>query len=388
MNASIRKYPIYAASLLSTLTVAFIASEANAQTSWGVQPVQTTYANPSDSWYSMNWVGSSSVRKRWRLGIEGENSVTGVVVRQVESGSAAARINIVPGDIIVCVAGDQVGNVGNQIFDLQEELNQHADRFGRVQMLIYYQRIGQLRSLNVQLQDHPAGLTGTLAVESGRLPADAVVTIRLENVSRPFYVVRNGEYSFRASGYGIGDIPFQLNYDPAYISNNDTYRLRAWITSGGRTIYDTVQPPLVLTRGNPTTTRLLLRPVATQYTQANTGSVVTVGYNSVDANQQAIVNAYQRYLGRMPNSMEIAAWYQTGQILNDRMRRLSLELMATDEYYNRSGGNNVLWVNRVFTEIIGHPPTTTETDLWLQRFAELRYSRMELLNQLNMQARR
>ena len=55
---------------------------------------------------------------------------------------------------------------------------------------------------------------------------DAVVTIRLENQSRPSFQVRNGETSFRLSSFGVGNVPFQLNYDTRYISNNDTYFLR------------------------------------------------------------------------------------------------------------------------------------------------------------------
>jgi hypothetical protein len=62
--------------------------------------------------------------------------------------------------------------------------------------------------------------------------------------------------------------------------------------------------------------------------------------------------------------------------------------MATQEYYDRTGANDFAWVQRVFTEVIGKTPSSVEMDLWMRRFAELRYSRSELLNQLKMQSQR
>ena len=140
------------------------------------------------------------------------------MVRQVMRDSAAARAGVVPGDVIVCVAGDQVGRVGNQIYDLEEEVSRHATSRGRVSMLMMDRRLGRLRSVNVQLGTRVSGLKGTLSVVDGRrLPMDAVVTIRLENQSRPSFQVRNGETSFRLSSFGVGNVPFQLNYDTRYI---------------------------------------------------------------------------------------------------------------------------------------------------------------------------
>lgn len=359
--------------------------DAVGQGAWGNSSYNTTSNYSWDGgWNSGDWLGSSGVDRGWKLGVTGDNSDAGVVVRRVEPNSAAARANISPGDSIVCVAGDQVGRVGGKIFDLSEEIDHHADSRGQVLMLINYRRRGQLRAVNMQLQDQRAGLSGSIAINGGRLPSDAVVTVRLENLSRPYYVVRNGEYSFRLANFGVGDIPFELNYDPQYISATDNYRVRAFVTSSGRTIYDTIRPPLVLTNGNPNNVRLTLNP--TSYSPANSGQVVNVGYTPIDVHAQDITAAYQRYLGRAPTSMEMAAWHHTPD-LSLRAQRLPLELMATQEYFNRAGGNNTLWLQRAFIEIVGHAPTSTETDLWMRRFAELRYSRSVLLSQLDMQAR-
>ncbi|MCO6042848.1 YbaY family lipoprotein [Aeoliella sp. ICT_H6.2] len=337
--------------------------------------------------WDRNWnggigIGNSGANTGWRLGVTGDNTDTGVVVRQVTANSPAARLGLSPGDVIVSVDGDQVGRVGNKIYDLAEELNHHADSSGRVLMLVQYRRNSQLRALNVQLDDQRGGLSGTLLVRGGSLPQNSVVTVRLENVSRPYQAVRNGQYSFRLSSFNLGEIPFSLNYDPNYISPNDSYRLRAYVTSGGRTVYDTAQPPFVLTQGYPNSVRLELRP-----TSYSSGGVVAAGYNPVDSYSGQIENAYRRYLGRMPTSVELAAWYQTPD-LQYRMQRLPLELMGTQEFFDRMGANDFAWVQRAFTEVIGKTPSSVEMDLWMRRFAELRYSRTELLNQLQMQARR
>ena len=61
--------------------------------------------------------------------------------------------------------------------------------------------------------------------------------------------------------------------------------------------------------------------------------------------------------------------------------------MATEEFFSQMGGNTNRWLRASFQEIVGHAATSTEIDLWMRRFGELRYSRTELLNQLSMQAR-
>ena len=214
------------------------------------------------------------------------------------------------------------------------------------------------------------------------MPNDAVVTVRLENESRPSYQVRNGESSFRVPNFGVREIPFELNFDPRYISNNDTYMLRAFVTSAGRTISSTLRPTYVLTKGNPSRVRLVLES-PTQYPGG--GNFIQAGYAPSVDYQRQVAAIYQRVLRRMPTNMEFAALYRTPNVAA-AVQRLPLDLMATQEYFMRSGGDNFTWTRQVFTEIVGHAPTSTEIDRWMRRFGELRYSRTELLNQLNMQA--
>ncbi|MCR9295505.1 MAG: YbaY family lipoprotein, partial [bacterium] len=337
-----------------------------------VLSAQDYMANPqftqSSSWgfgTQSGWNGgswSAPQNSGWQLGITGTNTETGVQVDQVASNSAAARAGLIPGDTIVCVAGNQVGRVQGRILEVRDEINARSDSNGRVSLLVLDGRSRTLRPMLIQLDRQQAGLTGSLMVSGGSVPPNSTVTVMLENMTRPHYSVRNGEQTFPISNYMTGEIPFSLNYDPAYIFPSDTYRVRAYISSAGRTLFDTEVPPYVLTQGNPSNVRISLRPVS--YTAANlppggSNVVMAAGYANYDAISQQVNAAYQRYLGRPASSIELAAWHQLPDI-QIRLGTMRLELMASQEYYDRVGNNNLVWAENVFREIVGRDPSAAE----------------------------
>ncbi|TWU34483.1 YbaY family lipoprotein [Novipirellula artificiosorum] len=340
-----------------------------------------------NGWNGDGWAGSSGPNKAWLLGVTGKNTEVGVAIDSVAPGSAAARMGLVPGDLVVCVNGDQVGLVGSKIFDIAEELNHHADVSGRVRLLVQYRRSGQLRTIPVQLDDHQGGLSGSLIVQNGSVPANSIITVQLENETRPYFAIRNGQQTFRAPSISQGAIPFTINFDPSYITATDRYRLRAFISYNGKTIYETPQPTYVLTQGNPNTAQLLLAPKSFAFAGQPNGGVVAAGYASYDNITTQVTAAYQRYLSRNPTPMELAAWHSVPDP-EYRMSRLPNELMATQEYFDRCGNNNNAWLERVFTEVIGYVPSAYERQQWMQRFAEVRYSRTEVLGQMTLVANR
>lgn len=356
---------------------------------WGDRSFDNSGNSDWDRRWESNggWLSSSSYNNRWNLGVAGTNTDVGFVVQSLESNSAAVRAGIQRGDLIVCVGHDRIGQVGNQIYNINEEIGRHADSAGRVQLLVQPRGNGLLRNVNVQLANRQTGLKGGLLVRGISLPLDSIVTIRLENVTRPNYQVRNGEYSFRLTSFNRTRIPFELNFDPAYISSRDTYRLQAFVTSRGRTIMIAERPPLVLTAGNPTTVDIPLRPT-TYYDQVSgrptqyTGQMIPV----TDHRDQ-ITQAYRQYLNRYPTNVELAAWQQSPEI-DWSNGRLPIELLAAQEYYNLAGGNDQAWIDQVFTVVVGRRPSSSELNNWMRRFGEVRYSRTELLRQLTIQAKR
>lgn len=84
------------------------------------------------------------------------------------------------------------------------------------------------------------------------LPPDAVVTVRLQDVSRmDVAAVLIAEQVIETGGRQV-PIPFELNYDPATIDDRMAYSVSARIEQGDKLLWinDTHHP--VITRGAPT----------------------------------------------------------------------------------------------------------------------------------------
>ena len=352
------------------------------QVGWkGNDERQRGYASAGTLWQGNDWLGGGGTQQRsqWRLGVTGDNVDVGVLVRRVSPGSAAARANIEVGDVIVSVGGYQVGMVDGRLYDLAEEINRQADSDGNVAMVIQDHRSLRLSSVRVKLGSSQQSLTGQLVYRDRTpFPSDAIVTVQIENLTRPYYTVRNGQAVFRPSA--AGTIPFEISYDPSYIHAQDTYQVRAFVTSRGRTILDTLQPQRVLTNGNPSFVRLRLASIGSIANNPGNG-VVTAGYPNFNAVDDQLVQLYRRYLGRTPSVLELAALRSTPDIQR-RLEQMPLELMAAQEYFDAAGNNNRVWLEKVFGEIVRRQPTRSELEQWLNRYADLRFSRTELLRQL------
>ena len=335
----------------------------------------------SNSWQSGQWLNSSLNQPTdWRLGVRVNNTETGVLVTDVPPGSAGERARLERDDLILAVGGYQVGIIDGLLFDLGDELRRRADTTGAVSILVQDHNTGRIANVRVQLDGNTTTLKGELVYrERLPLPSDSVVTVRIVDSSRPYAAVRNGEISFRPTT--ANTIPFEIAYDPNYISSDDLYEVRASIVSGGREILQTVQAQPVITRGNPTQVRLNLVASSPALASAPGSSVVTAGYPNYNAATDQITKIYRDYLGRNPTNGELAA-LQFAPNIQTKLSTLPVELMAQQEFYDRTGNNNQVWLQQVFGMIVGKQPTQAEFDQWNKRFAELRYSRTELLRQL------
>jgi putative lipoprotein len=122
---------------------------------------------------------------------------------------------------------------------------------------------GCMASGNTQSDVKQAAVTGSVAYrERMALPADAVVEVRLSDVSRQDVAAPViAETTVMPAGRQI-PIPFELRYDPDKIEPKRTYALRATISSAGRMMFTTTNSYPVITRGNPTKVNLMLERVA------------------------------------------------------------------------------------------------------------------------------
>ncbi len=369
--------------LAMTVTLWALNSFTLAQNFWDVNTRQRDTASGFQSarlWQGGDWLSNQQAHPEWQLGVETQNTATGVYIKSVTPGGAANRANIETQDVIVSVNGYQVGMVEDRLYDLNDELNTRADERGVVSLLIQDHRSLRLARVRVQLQKSRQTLRGKVVFRgSGSLPADAIVTVQIDNASRNYYQVRHGQTSFRPSS---SEMPFEIAYDPNYIDPNDFYQVRAFVTMNGRTIMDTPQPVRVLTRGNPSNVSLELASFAPPRDNRN-GPIIETGFQSPSQVDDRIIQMYRHYLGHDPSPLQFAVLKATTNI-EDTLRTLPLELMAAQEYFDRAGNNNQVWIRAVFQEIVGRQIREQELLEWLRRYEELRGSRTELLRQLSV----
>lgn len=338
-------------------------------------------SSPASGWQSGQWLNSTMNQPiDWHLGVRVTSTEAGVLVTDVTPGSAGERARLERDDLIIAVGGYQVGIIDGLLYDLGDELRRRADSTGAVSILVQDHNNGRIANVRVQLDGNSTSLTGELVYrERLPLPSDSIVTVRILNVTRPYAQVRNGDVSFRPTS--SNSIPFEIAYDPNYISPDDVYEVRASIVSAGREILQTVQAQQVITRGNPSKVRLNLAASSPALVSNSNSSVVTAGYPNYNANTEQITKIYRDYLGRNPTNGELAA-LSFAPNMQTKLSTLPIELMAQQEFYDRTGNNNQVWLQQVFNMIVGKQPTQAEFDQWNRRFADLRYSRTELLRQL------
>ncbi len=370
--------------LVSFSLIAALSATAPVNAQFGAATVRdrnlATGSSAASGW--LNSLDRATLANQWTLGIRGQNTDAGVVIQEVAPASAAARARLKVGDIIVSVGGYQVGYVDNQIFDVAEEINRRATSDGRVNLLVQDSRSSRLAALRVTLQQRHDYISGRLSYRGGRLPSDAVVTLKLDNLTRPNYRVSIPNNTFPASQIVNGT--FQLPYDPAYIEANDVYELRAFVTSNGRTILASDRPQQVITLGNPRQIQMELVSLE-RFASATTNTPISAGYPNYNQVDDRIRSLYLQYLDRQPAAVELIAWRRLPM---ERINTAHLDIMASQEFFDLAGNNSHDWIERVFSNIVGKRPSAQELSQWLLHYERLDRSRMELLNHLSTEAAR
>jgi putative lipoprotein len=114
-----------------------------------------------------------------------------------------------------------------------------------------------------------AAVTGSASYRQRiAIPADTVLRVRLEDVSRqdaPAEVI--AERTVPTEGRQV-PIPFQLEYDPASIDASRRYSVRASLSAGEKLLFTTATAHPVITAGTPTDVTIMLVPVTEGDTDA------------------------------------------------------------------------------------------------------------------------
>lgn len=299
----------------------------------------------------------SQTLQRWRLGIFPDDTDTGIVVKEVVSGSAAQRAGLEVNDRIIAVHGYQVGYVNGVLYDIGQEIERHADNNGWVRLLVQDNRNGRLMNLPVQLDGRNQSITGTIVYRaSAALPRDAVATVELREVVRsdiqPITIARQ-----TVTGIRTVPIQFSLDYDPTQIDNRRTYLLFASISSQGRDLY--AMRTGVQTLGNRPTNNVQLLVDSTSNFPAGTIA------NRQDQMAQ-ISQWFRQYLGREPRAQELYVWeahLDRGGTLADAQ----LQILSTPEFYYQAGANDTEYIRRMFLMVTNRQPSQQEVQQWLAR---------------------
>lgn len=331
-------------------------------------------ANPTNSGMTSN--GSSGVgpmpvpnRKDWKLGVFVQNTDIGARVTQVEPGSAGQQAGLEPNDIIVAVGGSRIGAYDNRIVELAEELRRNTDNMGRVSLLVLDSRQQRLQALPVSMNSTSSSMTGSVTTRDRmQLPYGAVLTVQLQNASKPYYEILGGKSVTQANS-GV-PIPFELNFDPRYIDPRDQYQLIAFISSGNQELYRLSQPMPINPNALGQPINLTLEQsqgggfASTGSVNNNQGNVVSVGYPSqVDSN--AVNQMYIKILGRVPSAKETLAWnsyLQGGNSIND----VAAKLLSSPQYRDRFS-NESAYFQQVIQLTSNRVPSQQELSFWLTR---------------------
>lgn len=216
---------------------------------------------------------------RWRLGVEVNNTQTGVVITGVYPGTAAQRQGIEVGDVLVAINGYQVGYVGETLYDISDEFTLRADRFGRVVLLLQNHRDGRLVNMTVGLNPRDGGMipipqrpiprpevTATIAGsvsyrEILRLPATARLRVELVEFDRTGREQRIiSEYNTRTLGKQK-PLFYDLTFRTDRLDPSKVYVVRAFLdVERGLTLYTPTPAQISITSPPPRLDLVLIAP--------------------------------------------------------------------------------------------------------------------------------
>ena len=275
----------------------------------------------------------------WKLGILSRNTDTGVLISQVQSGSVAQRSGLEANDVIVNVAGYQVGLVEGRLYDIADELVRRVDGRGRVSLLVRNGRDGKLVNVPVVFTSSLRRVSGEVTTtDRYSVSSAASLTVRLLDITKPQW----NEVSIAEVRM---DVPrkfpmgYQLEFDPALLRAGHRYAVQARVMDRGLTILQTPQAVEVNVSGGNVNTNLRM----TLNNRPGAGGVLP----SLLINQW-----YSKYLGRKPNAREAATW-ESALSRSSTPEEIQAALLSSTEYYEQQGNDPDRYIDAVYMEVTG-----------------------------------
>ena len=174
-------------------------------------------------------------KPQWQLGVQVQNTTTGVVLTQVLPGGAAANGGLRVGDRILAAGGHQVGYVDGRLVDLGDEINQHINPRGQVTLLVFNTQLGQVQSGPLTLQSSGGVIQGTAVGSGGPRPSVAAGGAERADAGHQPQSLDRGVVVAQTSVHcGRSPVSFQLAYNPAQVFQGHSYAIEAEVVDQGR----------------------------------------------------------------------------------------------------------------------------------------------------------
>ena len=316
--------------------------------------------------------------RRWRIGVYSKDLETGVKIMDVVPNRAAHRAGLEPGDLIVSVNGYQAGFVNGQLYDLATEFERNADQDGWVTLLVQDNRTRSLLNVPVQLDSRMSRIEGSVAFQGRPNLSNAILNIELREIIRP----NAAPVTFatkQMSNLSGTTVPFEVEYDPAHVSNRGNYVVHANVISSGRELYRTEKPFQVLQDGTSRPMTIVLQRVRPQYDN---------GAPPINPESQIaqIVKWFEEYLGRTPTDRELAAWMKYIQQGNP-LQELQADLLGHVQFWNRCNRDKITYIQKVHESIVGRSPESGELEYWVERYDAQNGVRSDLARELQQALR-
>lgn len=346
---------------------------------YGFSPINSSTFSPGSEWGNY-YVGSAVQLPSWNrppvyfpsnigfqpprlLGIYAQNTPSGVLIGQVVSGSVAERAGLRVGDLIVSVAGTQVGLINGRVVDVMYQVNSSLDYWGRTNALVLD---GSTRLMKSVTFDFSAAATsyssvnGQVFLDSGvPIYRSGVIKVELVNLNRPYLSASGGNTYVQVNG--TGPVAFSIPYNAGLISIADRYRLVATYFDSYRQVVSSGSLEIGSLNPGVSTSYSLRLPAAP--TMIPYGSA----YGVYSSSPNMISNAFRQYLNREPSFGESQAWTQqmAAGILNEK--ELRAEILASPAFYDRAGNDPELFIKQMIETNSHLPATYEQIQYWTTR---------------------
>lgn len=306
----------------------------------------------------------------YAMGIMARNTAAGVEVVSVQPGSVALASGLRAGDVIINVAGYQVGYVGDHLYDLNDEIARRINAAHQVPLLVRRGGTGALEQVAARYATKTGStVTGVLTAEAGRsIPPTALVTVRLLDVTEP---------QWKDVAITQGTLPASTGFPATYrlelpvLVPQHRYGIDARVEDAGRLLLQAPSPAPLPPDNRDHRIDLALSG------RGVPGATGPAGPSPRDQIQQWI----QAYLGRPPRPYEADIWMadlQRGRTLTD----VQAGILSSTEMFERCRANRDVYVAEVFRVLYGAPPNASQLQDLQGRYDRVQGIRMDFAEQL------